>query len=509
MISKKQETLKRSMLVVLLLLIPSMLYAACTGTSPSLYAASASQSDVMACINEATYGDTINVPAGSATWTATSQGCLGNSMLCMKKGINLKGAGSASTVITLSGSAPYGAIAYEPDSASIANNTPFEFAGFAIDGENQYYGEGMLDVRNGGLTAITQIKINNNTFKNNTSQVIVINGPVYGVAYSNTFIDCESVIKVEGHNDRSWNLGHREYGTVNSFYFEDNTANCTTAKSCGAFTAGQGGGIVYRYNTMDMGHVLLDGNQWSDLHGLQSMTDIGGGTQCGYEPYNVPNSCLPEVKSCTEWSQVKSEWYGNNAVNFYNPYSTPQEWMRHRGSWLLMFYNNIEGTGHMPLPDIYQYSCDSCASSGSYSQHVQNTYVWSNIGQGEGNRPISVLQDNCGSYAQGTPYKMRENVDFWNYNASFNGTFGIGCGPLANLPATCSTGVAYWATNQSCTDMTGMVGANPLNPISGTLYKCTSTNKWEPYYTPYTYPHPLRVQKFTGNACSGCGGYYR
>jgi len=28
--------------------------------------------------------------------------------------------------------------------------------------------------------------------------------------------------------------------------------------------------------------------------------------------------------------------------------------------------------------------------------------------------------------------------------------------------------------------------------IAGTLYKCTSTNKWEPYYTPYTYPHPLR-----------------
>jgi hypothetical protein len=26
----------------------------------------------------------------------------------------------------------------------------------------------------------------------------------------------------------------------------------------------------------------------------------------------------------------------------------------------------------------------------------------------------------------------------------------------------------------------------------GTLYKCTSTNKWEIYYKPFTYPHPLR-----------------
>jgi len=38
-----------------------------------------------------------------------------------------------------------------------------------------------------------------------------------------------------------------------------------------------------------------------------------------------------------------------------------------------------------------------------------------------------------------------------------------------------------------------MVGKNPTTPISGTLYKCTATNTWTAYYTPYAYPHPLTL----------------
>lgn len=92
-----------------------------------------------------------------------------------------------------------------------------------------------------------------------------------------------------------------------------------------------------------------------------------------------------------------------------------------------------------------------------------------------------------------------ENTDVWlQHTGTFDGTGivanggGVGCGTLANRPATCTTGVAYWSTDQSCSDLTGMVGANPSTPISGTLYKCTATNTWEAYYKPYTYPHPLR-----------------
>ena len=75
------------------------------------------------------------------------------------------------------------------------------------------------------------------------------------------------------------------------------------------------------------------------------------------------------------------------------------------------------------------------------------------------------------------------NTDIYIDNSSFNGTSGVGCGTLASRPSTCTPLVAYWATDQ-----------NTL-----TLYQCSATNTWTPYYTPYTYPHPL-TQQATGTA---------
>ena len=35
-------------------------------------------------------------------------------------------------------------------------------------------------------------------------------------------------------------------------------------------------------------------------------------------------------------------------------------------------------------------------------------------------------------------------------------------------------------------------GSNHTLGADGVLYKCTATNTWSVYYTPYDYPHPLR-----------------
>ena len=84
-----------------------------------------------------------------------------------------------------------------------------------------------------------------------------------------------------------------------------------------------------------------------------------------------------------------------------------------------------------------------------------------------------------------------ENADFFNYSEGSNGASGVGCGKVVNLPATCRLGAGYWATEQSCTIVDGMVGAKPTTPISGTLYKCTAPNTWTASYRPYSYPHPM------------------
>jgi hypothetical protein len=75
----------------------------------------------------------------------------------------------------------------------------------------------------------------------------------------------------------------------------------------------------------------------------------------------------------------------------------------------------------------------------------------------------------------------------------FDGTSGTGWGTIANRPATCTTGVGYFATDQGSwnTSTSNPYGVQQ-NGADGVLYKATAPNTWTLYYTPYTYPHPLQ-----------------
>ena len=102
-------------------------------------------------------------------------------------------------------------------------------------------------------------------------------------------------------------------------------------------------------------------------------------------------------------------------------------------------------------------------------------YDWQNTGTGV---PATIFVGSPSTVIQ-------QNRDFFDYTTSFTGATGTGAGTLASRPATCTTGVGYFATDQGNWNTSG----NGFG--SGVLYKCTATNTWTAYYTPYTYPDPL------------------
>jgi len=107
-------------------------------------------------------------------------------------------------------------------------------------------------------------------------------------------------------------------------------------------------------------------------------------------------------------------------------------------------------------------------------QVTEPVYDWSNRTDGN----LLTLAGQVG-----TNYTIRPNVHVYMETLSFTGATGTGTGTLAARPATCTTGVGYFATDQGSWNSSGS---------DGLFYKCTSTNTWTLAYTPYAYPHPNR-----------------
>lgn len=432
---------------------PFTAWSACTGSSPN-WAASADYASVSSCVAKAAPGDTITV-AGNATWTET---------LTVTRGVKLIGSGNP----TIRGG--LNLIYWVPNAVARSAHDTLTISGFTFDGVNSSWSTGLIRVSNASAADHVFLNVNNNVLCNTHARGIYSWGAVWGVAYSNVFDRVGSVFSAFGGDFDAWNSLSQAYGAAENFYFEDNLIRFSSAWPSGysGWTqTGQGGRAVVRYNTWDYTNAAGPGEFW-DIHGLQSPADAKATT------------------GCLNYSSMVNEYYGNKIVNQVNAY----RWMAHRGGWMLMFNNSLAGNTS-PYNGMTQYFCNSCQIKGSFNQKVTNSYAWRNLANGT-EKPFEVYSPGAAPFGC-TSDPIVENKDFFNYKAAFNGTAGVGCGTLANRPKTCTPGTAYWATNQSCSDLTGMVGANPASPISGTLYKCAAPNTWTEYYKPYPYPHPLRV----------------
>jgi hypothetical protein len=209
----------------------------------------------------------------------------------------------------------------------------------------------------------------------------------------------------------------------------------------------------------------------------------------GQEPAAGPSCIIASVNSATSITLANGGHIGGDLTGA--AYSVGSKW---DGNTDTNGYPALDqagrGAGDL-LTGVHPDKINSVSGIISWpNQALEPVYIWKNSGT-----------PTVTPYSNGSTNLVRANRDYYpqasgiqtSPTSPFDGTGGTGWGTLANRPTTCTAGVAYWATDQGSwnTSTTNTYGVQ-MNGADGVLYVATATDTWSEYYTPYTYPHPLR-----------------
>lgn len=300
----------------------------------------------------------------------------------------------------------------------------------------------------------------------------------------------------------------------NNAYFEGNTL----VNVMEGIDSNADGRIVSRFNTItNSGTVAHDttstGSRQYEYYNNTWIYDQVTGA-CGADPPNINGifqfrmgtgilfgNVLPDITS--------GSWGPKNEITLEGA-----NLRRHVGAWPCWNVISAPGQGWpAPRQPGWGYTVGGTevgegTSGGSVFQDLEPVYIANNTGAGNYENPtVTDFNDadgeSCLSQHGGSPSTYPYSADyiisdreFYKQVAygSFNGSTGASQGTRnqMNLITTCTEGVGFWVTDEgNWNGENATVGTPGYQKGHGQLYRCGSSNNWQLYYTPYSYPHPL------------------
>ena len=471
--------------------------ASATTTPKTLNAASCNASDVQRALNQAHDGDTVAIPAGTCHWTTRVDYTASGALTIIGAGKQtVVGGGDATVIID-----EVDRSKNDVSALSIATmlGKPFRLSGITITDNG-------TSKSSGGSIRITgysqEVRVDHIHF-NMSHLAMKFSDWVYGVVDHCLADHQHNVINIshaawdnQRFGDGSW-ADTSHFGSNRFIFFEDNIFNGGAGRSDwhGSYAndCDTGGRFVFRHNTFN-GSALMDHEMEIRKRGCrafeiyQNTFNASPTSPLNFGTFLRVGTGLIWGNSYTGYVKVVTAVTDRAGTNNGNWGAPPLKWgfcgtKFGPSAW----DGNTDATGYPCLDQIgrgagellantFPAVINTVSNKIAWPRQVQEpVYLWNNTY----NPPPANDKDHI--WSDGSAL-TKENRDYYlelpNYDeptAKFNGSAGVGQGPLPARPANCTPLVAYWATDTS------------------TLYQCSAKNTWTVYYTPYIYPHPLQA----------------